>query len=128
MSQEDRTPEEALSSAVDPVRWEAAVRSIVAAATPELERRARAASPMIVLSRWTRPVLSAAAAVALLASAAILTRAPSEGGVVEVAANTDVAPEMAIASALLPGAMSTWIMGGETESVVALVQAMEEGR
>jgi hypothetical protein len=128
MSQEDRTPEEALSPAVDPVRWEAAVRSIVAAATPELERRARASSPLIVLARWTRPVLSAAATVALLASAAILSRGRGEGELGEVAVNTEVAPEMAVASALLPGAMSTWIMGGETESVVALVQALEEGR
>jgi hypothetical protein len=128
MSEKDRTPDEALSPAVDPVRWEAAVRSIVAAAAPELERRARASSPVIVLARWTRPVLSAAAVVALLASAAILSRGQSDGEIGGVATAAEVAPEMAVASALLPGAMSTWIMGGETESVVALVQALEEGR
>jgi hypothetical protein len=124
MSADDNNLHEELHPAVDPIRWEAAVRSIVASATPELERRARASSPMIVLARWTRPVLSAAAAVALLASAAILSRG-REGGTESA---SELAPEMEVASALLPGAMSTWIMGGETESVVALVQALEEGR
>jgi hypothetical protein len=128
MSGEDRKREEALSPSIDPARWEAAVRRVAAAAAPELERRARASSPVIVLARWTRPVLSAAATVAVFASAAILSRGRGEGDLGETAAAGEVAPEMAVASALLPGAMSTWIMGGETESVVALVQALEERR
>ena len=126
MSEEDRTSQEELHPAVDALRWEAAVQSIMAAAAPELERRERAASPVIVLARWTRPVLSMAATVALLASATILSRGRSQGAVAEGA--TEVEPEMAVASALLPGAMSDWVMGEETESVVALVQALEEGR
>jgi hypothetical protein len=126
MNEEDRTSQEELNPVVDPLRWEAAVRSIVATATPELERRARAASPTIVLNRWMRPVMSAAATVALLASAAILRGRP--GAEPETASTDEVVPEMAVASVLLPGAMSDWIMGEETESVVALVQALEEGR
>ena len=125
MNEEDRTSQEELNPVVDPLRWEAAVRSIVAAGAPELERRARAASPTLVLNRWMRPVMSAAAMVALLASAAILRGRGTEA---ETASAEEVAPEMAVASALLPGAMSDWIMGGETESVVSLVQALEEGR
>ena len=126
MNEEDRTSQEELNPVVDPLRWEAAVRSIVVAGAPELERRKRASSPTIVLNRWMRPVMSAAATVALLASAAILRDRP--GTEVETASTEEVAPEMAVASALLPGAMSDWIMGGDTESVVALVQALEEGR
>src|SRR5262245_44761789 len=126
MSEEDRTSQEELHPSVDALRWEAAVQSVVGAAAPELERRERAGSPLIVLARWTRPVLSMAAAVALLASATILSRGRSQGTVTESA--TEVEPEMAVASALLPGAMSDWVMGGETESVVDLVQALEEGR
>jgi hypothetical protein len=127
MNEEDRTSQQELSPAVNALRWEAAVQSIVAAAAPELERRERAASPVIVLARWTRPVLSMAATVALLASATILTRGRGQEGTV-AETTTEVEPELAVASALLPGAMSDWVMGGETESVVALVQALEEGR
>jgi hypothetical protein len=122
MSEKDRTPGETLSPAVDPVRWEAAVRSIRAAAAPELERRAKAASALSVLERWSRPVLSAAATVVLLASAAMFAGGRSGG---EEVAGSGVDPDAAVASALLPGAMSTWIVEGETESVVALVQALE---
>ena len=125
MNEEDRTSQEELNPVVDPLRWEAAVRSIVAAGAPELQRRRGAASPTLVLNRWMRPVMSAAAMVALLASAAILRGRGTEA---ETASTEAVAPEMAVASALLPGAMSDWIMGGETESVVSLVQALEEGR
>ena len=127
MSEEDRTSQDELHPAADAIRWQAAVQSILTAAAPELERRERAASPVIVLARWTRPVLSMAATVALLASATILSRGRGQEGTVAETA-TEVEPEMAVASALLPGALSDWVMGGETESVVALVQALEEGR
>jgi hypothetical protein len=124
MSGNDRQEGEALHPSVDAARWEAAVHAIVAAATPELERRAARQNAVLVLTRWRRPVLSAAAAVALLASAAILSRAggpEGEGSGVQTA-------EATVAGALFPAAMSDWLVAGDAESVVALVDAMEEGR
>lgn len=120
----DRDPMEPLHPSADPARWEAAVRRMVAAAGPELERRAALQSPVLVLARWRRPVLSAAATVALLASAAILTRARN-GATTEGAAIT---AEATVAGVLFPAEMSDWLAGGEVESVTALVQALEDGR
>lgn len=124
MSEQEHTPSGSLHPAVDPLRWEAAVSGIMAAAAPELERRARLASPVIVLSRWRRPVLSAAATVALLASAAILSR--GRAGELGPGAPGGEDVGSAVAAALVPGAVANWVMGGEAGSVAELVQALEE--
>jgi hypothetical protein len=126
MSGADRDSKDALHPSVDAARWEAAVHAIVARATPELERRAAAQSPVLTLARWSRPVLSAAATVALLASAAILSRALGADG--PAGSEGAATAEASVAGVLFPAAMSDWLVGGEAESVVALVQAMEEGR
>jgi len=114
-----------LHPAADTSRWEAAVGGIMAAAAPELERRARATDPVIVLARWRRPVLSAAATVALLASAAILARGGADEGSLAALAGAGDGGST-VAAALVPGAVATWLMGGETESVAQLVQALED--
>jgi hypothetical protein len=60
----------------DPVRWEAMVAGITAAAAPELARRARLPTPgmMMLLADWVRPTLSAAAVMAAAAGAFLVTR------------------------------------------------------
>ena len=123
---EDRTQREPLHPAADPARWEAAVGAIRAAAATELERRARAASPVLVLARWTRPVLSMAATVALLAAAAILSRTGSRADPETMAA--EIEGDGTLAGVLMPETVSNWIVSGETESVATLVLALEEGR
>ncbi|MEJ2185474.1 MAG: hypothetical protein P8Z36_06005 [Gemmatimonadota bacterium] len=70
-------------------RWEARVRSILAAASPELARRAALGGPLGLMAMWARPVLRIAAVLAVLAAAVIVTQeratavAAQAGGVTE---------------------------------------------
>ena len=125
MSDQQKAPGGVLHPVVDATRWEAAVGGIMAAAGPELERRARASSPVVVLARWRRPVLSSAATVALLASAALLSSSGAEeGGQGGLTGGSDLAST--VSDGLVPVAVASWL--GEPESVAELVQSLEEGR
>lgn len=120
---ERRHHEEGLSPERDPLRWEAVVRSIAAAAEPELARRSSQADPLLLLAGWTRPLLATAAALAAVASAALVSVG---GGSQAEAPVTAGAP--ALAEALLPSALAAWVEGGPAPTAEELVVALEESR
>lgn len=102
----------------DPERWERMVGSIMAAAGPELARRASLPAPgmLLLLSDWMRPAVSTAALLAAAAAAFLLTAQPD-------AART-AGPGVADALGY-PDAVAAWVDGGQTPSVEALVVALE---
>lgn len=109
-----------LDPARDPQRWERMVGGIVAAAGPELARRAAQPQPgmLLLLSGWMRPTVSAAALMAAAAAAFLVTQGPAGAP----------AAEAGLAESLgYPTAVAEWVYGGETPSVEALVAAMEGG-
>lgn len=102
---------------LDAERWARMVGSIEQAAAPELARRARLPAPglLMLLTDWTRPALSAAVAVALLATA-LLAGSPTPEA--EGAGGLDDALGY-------PEAVSAWVETGWTPSVEELLAAME---
>ena len=102
----------------DSERWERMVGSIMAAAGPELARRAQQPAPgmLLLLSDWMRPTVSTAALLAAAAAAFLLTGQPD--------ATRSTSPGLADALGY-PDAVATWVEGGQTPSVEALVVALE---
>lgn len=108
--------QDGLDPAERPGHWEALIGSIVAAAEPELRRRAEPTMTAALLD-WARPALSAAATVAILLSASLVW---SRG-----AADVD-ASEPAVASALVPEELAAWLVAGYQPTVTEVVAALEE--
>ena len=109
-----------LDPALDPPRWERMVGGIMAAAGPELERRAALPQPgmLLLLSDWMRPAASAAALLAAAAAAFLVVRAPAGS----------TAAETGLADALgYPVAVAEWVEDGRTPSVESLVADLEGG-
>lgn len=103
----------------DQLAYERLVRRVMDAARPELARRARATTPLALLSGWARPTLAAAAIIAALALGAILatdrTAAPAEPG--------------SMADALgVPAPAAEWLAEGRQPTEADLVLAMERRR
>ncbi|MBX6365687.1 MAG: hypothetical protein IRZ00_17605 [Gemmatimonadetes bacterium] len=101
----------------DPERWERMVGSIMAAARPELARRAALpeAGLMLLLSSWVRPALSAAAALAAMAATVLLLqREPAP------------APAATTVNALgYPEAVTAYVETGQARSLDELTVALE---
>lgn len=76
----------------DPERLDGLVRRIMAAAEPELERRATSHDPFSMLQTWARPVLAAAAAVSMLALGLLQWQGSSVGsqGLMSIAEALDI--------------------------------------
>ena len=75
-----RTDFSLISPLSDQLRFERNVRSLVERAAPELarrRRRGRARSASDELERWRRPLLAAAASIAILSTATLATLQPS---------------------------------------------------
>ena len=102
----------------DPARWERMVAGVMAAAGPELARRASQPQPgmLLLLADWMRPTVSAAALLAAAAAAFLVT-----GGPVQTSTASG-----GLADALgYPTAVADWVDDGQTPSVEALVVALE---
>lgn len=102
---------------LDDERREWLAAAVMRTAAAELARRASAdVSPMLVLSRWLRPALAAAAVLAVL-SAGVLTRyAVPAGG----------EPGPGLAAALeVPAPADAWLVGERSPTVTDLLIAME---
>ena len=101
----------------DSARWERMVAGVVAAAGPELARRAGLPQPgmLLLLADWLRPTVSTAALLAAAAAAFLVTQetaAPATGG--------------GLADALgYPTAVAEWMDDGQAPSVEALVVDLE---
>jgi len=120
MKANDPHPLQALDPGRDPERFERLVDGILAAAGPELARRAEVqaapASLLLGLSDWLRPALAAAALLAFLALVG--------GG-----ARADVEPPPGLTEALgYPAPVATWVETERTPSVEEVLISLEGGR
>lgn len=120
---EERSPEHpvdlsALDPTLDPGRWEAMVARITRAATPELERRAAMASPVISIAGWLRPALAAAAALAVVSAATLFL--VERGPVATLAERSDAVPELN-----LPFPLGEWLNEDRPPTVVEVMVALE---
>lgn len=103
----------------DPARWERMVAGVMAAAGPELARRASQPQPgmLLLLADWMRPTVSAAALLAAAAAAFLVTGGP---------VRTSTASGAGLADALgYPTAVAEWVDGGQAPSLEALVTDLE---
>lgn len=116
-----------LAATADPAAFEELVARIMEASAPELERRRqRALRPapglLSLVAGWTRPILAAAAVVALI-STGVLQRAPGGAG-----GSTGEGDWTTLPEALgLPSTVATWLDEGRTPTSRELVLAMEDG-
>jgi hypothetical protein len=100
----------------DPDRWEAMISGITAAAAPELSRRARLPAPgmMMLLADWVRPTLSAAALMAAVAGAFLLTGTESTAD-----------PESLAAQFGYSTSVASWVDAESAPSVEEMVLGLE---
>ena len=107
----------------DQLAYERLVRRVMDAAGPELARRARAATPLALLSGWARPMLTAAAIIAALALGAIMaTERPA--GTAETGSMADALG--------VPAPAAEWLAEGreptEADLVLAFGVRLEQDR
>lgn len=106
----------------DPVRRERLVRAIVAAALPELRRRALASSPFAWVARFARPALAAAALIALASVAVLHTMASSPLAPVAATAPPGVADALSV-----PAPVNAWLASDRGPTNRDVIAAIEGG-
>jgi hypothetical protein len=120
----------ALDPAADPGRLETLAERIVAAALPELQRRAGARSPLAVIARWARPTLSTAASLAFISACGLaLVRGRDSTGASEGAPSVGAAEGLraGLVQALsLPRPVSVWLAEDRAPDTSDLILALEE--
>ena len=116
---DDRLDLSPLDPTRDPVRYARALRRIMDhAALPLAARRARV-TPIGQVTRWWRPMLALAAALAV-AAVGVLTR---------VGPVSPAAREAGLAEALgIPAAVATWMTTGEAPSGAQVFAVFEEAQ
>jgi hypothetical protein len=121
--EEDRLDLTPLDRMADPERVEALVSAIVAAAAPELARRASGGGLLAVLGGWAWPTLAAASLAAAVSAAALFSGRPAPGaGTVAIAGPVVTALELSEPVAL-------WVDGNRGPTTADLVLAVErDGR
>jgi hypothetical protein len=108
-----------LDLAADQLHYERLVRRVMGAAEPELERRRTQRTTLGVLSGWARPLLVAAAVVAVLAGGVLVA--------IERDGQAD-APGTMAESLGVPSPAADWLMDGREPTRADLVLAMERRR
>jgi hypothetical protein len=106
----------ALDPTTDELRYERLVRGVLAAAEPELARRALARRPLTLLGAWARPMIAAAAVVAVLAGSVLATIDRAGPGL----ATDDLAEGLGI-----PAPAAEWLAENRDPTRADLVLAME---
>jgi hypothetical protein len=115
----ERVDLSALDLATDQLRYERLVRRVMGAAGPELERRRTPRTALAVLGGWARPLLAAAAMVAVVAGGVLMA---TERDRVPVATG-------AVGESLgVPSPAADWLADGREPTKSDLVLAMERGR
>lgn len=104
-----------LDPAVDRLRYERLIRRILGAAEPELVRRARQASPLILVVGWARPTLAAAAIIAAMALGALVA---TDRGRPQPA-------DLVVDALGVPTPAAEWLEDGREPTASDLVLAME---
>lgn len=118
--EEDRLDLKPLDRMADPERVEALVSAIVAAAAPELARRASGGGLLALLGGWAWPTLAAASLAAAVSAAALVSERPAP------AAGTTVANAGPVVTALeLSEPVALWVDGNRGPTTADLVLAVE---
>lgn len=108
----------ALDPTRDEARWEGLVRRIMDEAAPELTRRATRNDPFALLGSWARPMIAAAASIAVV-SMVLLQR---DSGPVELGSTAS----LNILEALeVPRPAADWLAEDRAPTVADLVTALE---
>lgn len=119
MMEPERVDLSALDLATDQLRYERLVRRVLGAAERELERRKAARTTLALLGGWARPLLAAAAVVAVLAGGVLMATERDSA-----AAGPGVLGE----SLGVPSPAADWLSEGREPNKADLVLAMERGR
>jgi hypothetical protein len=118
-----REPERVDLSPLDPtldqLSYERLVRRIVAAAGPELARRAREAGPLTFVAGWARPTLAAAAIIVLVALGSLFAIDP---------AGVDGDETRTLEALGIPAPAAEWLEDGREPTTADLVLAVETRR
>jgi hypothetical protein len=114
--EEQRVDLSALDPASNELRYERLVRGVLAAAEAELARRARAQTPLTVLGMWARPMMAAAAIMAVLAGSVLFTLDRGEAS----ETSDSLAEGLGI-----PAPAAEWLMEDREPTRADLVLAME---
>jgi hypothetical protein len=121
--EEDRLDLRPLDRMADPERVEALVSAIVAAAAPELARRASGGGLLAVLGGWAWPTLAAASLAAAVSAAALFSGRPAATAGPTVASVTTAGP---VVTALeLSDPVALWVDGNRGPTTADLVLAVE---
>jgi hypothetical protein len=115
MDNDERIDFSVVDRLANPEHLELAIAGVLAAAAPELLRRADARSPVIALARWSAPALAAAALIGVI-SLATLWRVERHAREVPLASVSDV---------LLPAPVSSWVSEDRAPSNSDLILAVE---
>lgn len=107
-------------SSLDPqgagARFDRLVSGIVADAMSARAGRPQAAIPILLLTRWSRPLLAAAATIALVAGGSLLLRP-----------TPPPAPESLVEAVGIPASVARWAERGEVPSVGELIAGVAVG-
>jgi hypothetical protein len=109
----------ALDAMSDRLRFERMVRRVMTAAAPELRRRAAGQAPLALLGAWARPMLAAAAVVAVLAGGVLMATER---------AGAAAAPLVTAEDLGVPAPAADWLAEGREPTRADLVLAMESRR
>lgn len=108
----------ALDPAADSERWELLVGTITRRAMPELARRAALRSPLVLLAGWARPMLAAAAVLAVISIAAL--NAPLEPPSPSIGQAAGMVEELRV-----PAPLAAWLTEERGPTVDDLILALD---
>jgi hypothetical protein len=114
---EERFDFSALDPTREPERFETVVRSISAAATPELAARRARANVFGEVAGWWRPLLAAAAVIGFVSAGAITRWGPTDDAAV---ADVGVAEAMGV-----PEQVAQWVRSDELPTPAELLVTLE---
>lgn len=109
-----------LDPTLDPLRWQAFTGRVRAAIEPELARRSVRNERTRLLFQWTRPVLSGAVAVAVIAIGSLMV-APSRSSGSSTEGGTELIQAMG-----LPAPLASWVETGVTPTAEEIIAVLPE--
>lgn len=115
----ERVDLSALDAMSDRLHFQRLVRRVMTAAGPELERRAASQTTLALLGVWARPMLAAAAVVAVLAGGVLVATDRGHGA---------EQPAMIVDALGVPTPAADWLAEGREPTKADLVVAMERRR
>jgi hypothetical protein len=115
---DDRLDLSPLDPTTDPVRYERAVGRIMGAAALPLARRRARLTAVGQVSRWWRPMLAVAAAIALAAVGVLTLVEPA-------AAESDLASGSVAEAMGIPSGVVSWMTSGEPPTAIEFFGGLE---